>query len=287
MTTETAKTDQENAPDKDEKAAAGGLSFLSDDGDREETAPDESALDRSHPDGADTIVQPRQVRERPGRLTTQGSIQLQTHQAHRLFYGRRADKQSGQFPIVGLVRFAKLIGDVWNAAEADDPYADMVLLEVEQAYEDAANTVREQLSATKALIAEQLEGIEIEIVHSVKPVKLDLQFYSPWAYRAAVLLKRFDELVLACLTARKVGLMLDDDWQAVVVRCGTRIRHMFELSRRWLCTGVTRDDIAANNQVAQRAEARNAEQQKMLVMSEDVVAGTTRAKLSPRIKKAR
>ena len=227
---------------------------------------------------------PRQVRERPGRLTTQGTITLQSRQAHRLFYGRRADKAAGQYPIVGLVRFAKLVGDIWNAAADDDPYADMVLLEIETAHEDAARAVADQITAVQALIAEQMEGIDVEIVHSIKPAKLDIQFYSPWAYRAAILLTRFDQLVLLCLTARKVGLMLDDDWDSVVVRCGTRIRHMFELSRRWLATGVTRDDIAANNQVAQRADAKYSEQQQMLVMVDDVVSGKTRAKLAPRIK---
>lgn len=281
MTTETATTDQENAPiDGD---ATADLSFLSHDTDVEENAPDRP-LDNSHPDNADTVVMPRQVRERPGRLTTQGTITLQSRQAHRLFYGRRADKAAGQYPIVGLVRFAKLVGDIWNAAADDDPYADMVLLEIETAHEDAARAVADQITAVQALIAEQMEGIDVEIVHSIKPAKLDIQFYSPWAYRAAILLTRFDQLVLLCLTARKVGLMLDDDWDSVVVRCGTRIRHMFELSRRWLATGVTRDDIAANNQVAQRADAKYSEQQQMLVMVDDVVSGKTRAKLAPRIK---
>lgn len=279
MTTETATTDQENAPAE----PAGDLSFLSADAEQEETAP-VRPLDNSHPDNADTVVMPRQVRERPGRLTTQGTITLQSRQAHRLFYGRRADKAAGQYPIVGLVRFAKLVGDIWNAAADDDPYADMVLLEIETAHEDAARAVADQITAVQALIAEQMEGIDVEIVHSIKPAKLDIQFYSPWAYRAAILLTRFDQLVLLCLTARKVGLMLDDDWDSVVVRCGTRIRHMFELSRRWLATGVTRDDIAANNQVAQRADAKYSEQQQMLVMVDDVVSGKTRAKLAPRIK---
>lgn len=279
MTTETATTDQENAPAE----PASDLSFLSADAEQEETAP-VRPLDNSHPDNADTVVMPRQVRERPGRLTTQGTITLQSRQAHRLFYGRRADKAAGQYPIVGLVRFAKLVGDIWNAAADDDPYADMVLLEIETAHEDAARAVADQITAVQALIAEQMEGIDVEIVHSIKPAKLDIQFYSPWAYRAAILLTRFDQLVLLCLTARKVGLMLDDDWDSVVVRCGTRIRHMFELSRRWLATGVTRDDIAANNQVAQRADAKYSEQQQMLVMVDDVVSGKTRAKLAPRIK---
>lgn len=280
-------TDQEHAPDEPVTeggtTTGAGLSFLSPELD-DEAAPVDP-LSNSHPDKADTLVMPRQVRERPGRLTTEGSITLQSRQAHRLFYGRRADRQSGQYPIVGLVRFAKLVGDIWNAAESDDPYADMALLEIETAYEDAVKSVDEQLSATRSLISDQMEGIDVNIVHSVNPAKLDIQFYSPWAYRGAILLTRFDQLVLCCLTAKKVGLMLDDDWESVVVRCGTRIRHMFELSRRWLATGVTRNDIAANNQVARRAEEKYSEQQQMVVMSEDVISGKHRAKLSPRIKK--
>lgn len=275
-------TDQENAPV--EADAPTDLSFLGEDAGGDEDAP-EDRLNNSHPDQADTVVMPRQVRERPGRLQTQGVITLQSRQAHRLFYGRRADRATGQFPIVGLVRFAKLVGDIWNAAESDDPYADMTLLEIETSYEEAKQVIDEQLRATRVLLSDQLEGIDVNIVHSIKPAKLDIQFYSPWAYRGAMLLTRYDQLVLACLTARQVGLMLEGDWNVSVVRCGTRIRHVFELSRRWLSTGVTRDDIAAGNQVARRAEEKYSSQQQMLVMSEDVLEGRTRAKLAPRIKK--
>ena len=243
-------------------------------------------LDRSHPDNADALTLPRQVRTRPGRLETSGTITLQTRQAHRLFYGRRMDRAKGIFPIVGLVRFAKNVGDIWNAAEADDPYADMVLLEIEAAFEEAKDVIDSQLKTVGALIDEQMEGIEVETMHSVQPVKLDVQFYSPWAYRGAMLLSRYDRLVLACMTARQVGLMLDDDWESTVVRAGSRIRHVFELSRRWVSTGVTRDDVAANNQVAQRAEQTYSKKMRqILVMPEDVMRGETRAKLAPKVKK--
>src|SRR5690625_6753135 len=112
---------------------------------------------------------PRQVRERPGRLTTQGTITLQSRQAHRLFYGRRADKAAGQYPIVGLVRFAKLVGDIWNAAADDDPYADMVLLAIETAHEDAARAVGDQLTAAQASTADQMQSSDVEAVRCSKP----------------------------------------------------------------------------------------------------------------------
>lgn len=244
-------------------------------------------LDNSHPDRADTIVSPRSVRERPGRLTTNGDITLHTRQAHKLFYGRRGEPQKKIFPVIGLVRFATNVGAIWTASEGDDPYADLALLEIEQEFDDAEKVLAQYAKSMDDMLENDVDGINVSVMQSAKPVNLDIQFYSPWSYRGARLLAKYDKLVLKCLTAKHVGLMFDEDWERIVVRSGTRIRAMFQRSQLWRVTGVTRDDIAANNQVAQRAEEVYAKYlQQMLVMPDDVLRGERRAKLAPKVKLA-
>lgn len=254
--------------------------------DMDENAP-VNRLNNSHPDGADTIVSPRSVRDRPGRLTTEGNITLHTRQAHKLFYGRRAEPQKKIFPVVGLVRFASNVGSIWAASEADDPYADLALIEIEHEFEDAEKVLAQYAKSLDDLLANEVDGINVSVMHSAKPVVLDLQFFSPWSYQGARLLAKYDKLVLKCLTAKHVGLMFDEDWERVVVRSGTRIRAMFQRSQFWRATGVTRNDIAANNQVAQRAEEIYAKHlQQMLVMPDDVLRGEKRARMAPKVKLA-
>ena len=60
---------------------------------------------------------------------------------------------------------------------------------------------------------------------------------------------------------------------------------MFQRSQFWRATGVTRNDIAANNKVAQRAEEIYAKHlQQMLVMPDDVLRGEKRARMAPKVK---
>ncbi|WP_020208920.1 PFL_4669 family integrating conjugative element protein [Gilvimarinus chinensis] len=243
-------------------------------------------LNRSHPDGADSIVKPASVQGRPGRLETGGGkITLETRQAHALFYGRRGDKDKNIYPIVGLVRFAKNVAEIWHASENDDPYADQALLEIETKFEDATAFIRAQMKHIEEMLETELQGIDMPDTHSVDPATMDIQFYSPWAYRSAILLTQFDRVVLSAMTAKKMGLMFEDDWTASIVKCSSLIRSVFEASRLWVNTSVKRDDLAANNKVAQRAaKVYESHKPTMPSLSEDVRKGERRAKLAPRIK---
>lgn len=244
------------------------------------------SLNRSHPDGADSLVKPASVQVRPGRLETGGGkITLETRQAHALFYGRRGDKENNVFPIVGLVRFAKNVAEIWHASENDDPYADLTLLEIEAKFEDAVEFIKAQKKHIEQMLETELQGIDMPNTHSVDPATMDIQFYSPWAYRAAIVLSQFDRTVLSAMTAKKMGLMFEDDWTASIVKCSSMIRAVFEASRLWVNTSVKRDDMAANNKVAQRAaKLYGARKPTLPDMPEDVLKGERRAKLAPRIR---
>src|SRR5690606_7460684 len=113
---------------------------------------------------------------------------------------------------------------------------------------------------------------------SVSPVAVDVQFYSPWAYRCAILLASFDRLVLACMTARKVGLFFEDDWRESVVDSASRVRSCFHGSQLFRHTGVTRDDMAANNAIARRAVEtyEKLPGAKLIPLPEDVLRGERR-----------
>lgn len=227
-------------------------------------------------------------RNKPGRMMpAAGQMHLVTKIGHQMWEGRRASGHGDDsvHSIVGAMLFAKNCSEIWRASMANDPYADNALIEIELAWQDADKAIETQLASLTELIDTGMPGITLSPVESSEPLVVDLSFHNPWGYRGAALVKKFDDLALKALTAKSVGLMFDGDWQSSVFRTGTRIRRTFDMSRLWVHTGVKRDDVKANNEIARRAIEfyTQKHKDKMLAIDERVLSGELRATLSPHI----
>ena len=66
-----------------------------------------------------------------GALRGEVWLTVQSHHAQRLILGRAATLEKPA--IVGLVGFADRLRVIWNAARADDPYADWWLIKIDEA----------------------------------------------------------------------------------------------------------------------------------------------------------
>jgi len=231
----------------------------------------------THEDNADPIVPPRQVSVRPGPMRTQGEIVLHTRAAHRLFYGRRRDDEKNIKPIIGLVRFSTNINGIFECAANNDPYADAVLLQIEDQFSAANTLVTENVLAVEQLLG-SMEGLSISGNESVNPVTLPVEFKTPYGFMGARLLGQYDKLVRLGLVAKHVGMLYSDDWNNLIGKMGSKIREVFWLSTRYRYTGVTRDDVTANNEVARRAATKYGE------LPQNVMEGTHRAKHAPIIR---
>lgn len=217
----------------------------------------------------------------PSVMKMSAHMDLHSHLAINLFRGRRSNPEKGVRAIIGLARFARQVALVWSAAEQDDPYADQCILDIETKFEEAKRLLDER-EKTLAGIVDGLEGLTVDIQTSVKPARIDLQFYCPWAFKTAQLLIQFDRVVRLGLTARHLGLFGNDDWTAVVRDSSRVLRHIFALPNRWISTGVTREDFRKKTKVTKRALAMYAEvKESRLELSEAVVRGEARAKLAP------
>jgi len=231
----------------------------------------------THEDNADPIVPPRQVSVRPGPMRTQGEIVLHTRAAHRLFYGRRRDDKKKIKPIIGLVRFSTNINGIFECASNNDPYADAVLLQIEEQFTAANTLVKENIQALEQLLG-GMEGLSICNNESINPVTLPVEFKTVYGFMGARLLGQYDKLVRLGLVAKHVGLLYVDDWNNLIGKMGSKIREVFWLSTRYHYAGVTRDDVAANNEVARRAATKYGE------LPQDVMRGDKRAQHAPFIR---
>lgn len=234
----------------------------------------------THEDGADLIVPPRLVATRPGPIRTQGKIVLHTRAAHRLFYGRRRDDKKGIKPIIGLVRFAVNVNKIFDSSAKNDPYSDAILLKIEERFIAVNTLVKENIEALEQLLG-GMEGLNICGDESTNPVELPVEFRTVYGFMGARLLGQYDKLMRLGLVARHVGLLLSDDWGRLIGKAGSKIREVFWLSATYHYTGVTRDDIAANNEVARRAAEKYEE------LSQDVMEGTRRARHAPPLREVK
>ncbi len=123
-----------------------------------------------------------------------------------------------------------------------------------------------------------MRGIEITIAQSRKPLKVPLQFATPFGYMGAYLIADYDSLVRAVFTAEHTGVLHRREGAQLIHHTAGTIRHAFQIPRRWRHCAVTRRDIRQNNRRAQTARAA------MGNLPQAVLDGTHRALRAPPIR---
>ncbi len=218
----------------------------------------------------------------PPAMSMGAKLKLHTHLAINMFRGRRADRAKGIRAIVGVSLFAGLARAIWFASRDDDPYADQCLLDIERIHGEAKAALDNHEQALNNVL-EGIDGLDVSIQTSDEPLEIDLNFSSPWSYRAVLLLLQYDRIVRLGLTARHVGFIGDEEWHNVISDSGRHLRNLLGQVDRWIMTGVTRDDVRHNTAIAKRAEAMYAmKRDRPLTLTPEVVEGTKRARISPK-----
>ena len=222
-----------------------------------------------------TERKPTSLLRQPGALRSQTSMEIQTRQAQRLVYGRRAD--GGKPAIFGLLRFGTMLRPIWEGAATDDPWADWCLVQIEHDLLEA----REALEALMAQTQKQLNSLpamDVAVAQSVEPVKVDLTFTSPYAFMGAYLLADYDVLVRSVLTGRHVGLFDRDTAERTLREGGRIVRRAFNTAQGYKYLGVCREDVRQGTQKAARAA------EMLGSLPQAVIDGTLRAAHAPDIR---
>lgn len=219
----------------------------------------------------------------PGVLRNKASLTLQTRPAQSLVQGRSRD--SGKPAIIGLDGFSRFATQICNSAAADDPYADLALLQIEAALADSQKTIRGNIGVITPVL-DSMPAVEIELAQSVDPAHVPLMFATPYGYLGAYLLADYDELVRTVLTARHCAIIDRERAFRLLIQSGRPIRRTFCLPHiAWRYTGVTRQDIMENRKLAQQAKAIY-ESLKIDDIPADVLQGIKRGRFAPAFRKA-
>jgi integrating conjugative element protein (TIGR03761 family) len=217
-------------------------------------------------------------RDQPGGLRGSMTMTIQTRLAQSLVGRRQGRHNPNDSQIIGLFAFGQRLKQIWLSAEANDPYADWYLLQIEEGLQQAKQQIGEQLEWLKNVMSGK-DGFSINMAEANRPVEVPLAFQNPYGYLGAYLIHDYDVLARMVFTARHIGLLDSDTARKVMHEAGKGIRRSFGLSTHWKFTGVTRDDLVAGNLNAQRALAEFGE------CPVGVLSGAQRAKASPPIRR--
>lgn len=191
-------------------------------------------------------------------------IELRTEAAYRLVIGR---PRTAQKPAInGLLSFASLLRDIWDAAKNGDPYARWWLVKVEVALGKAETTLEPALRSARKTLS-TCTPLEIDQSRGRPPRRLDLMFACPYAYYAARLLKQLDLLITQLDISVQLGVLRKPDTTNSRLRCERAMRHAFTASQGFWNFGVTHELVECRDPKAVDAEA------KMGVLPDDILTG--------------
>lgn len=156
---------------------------------------------------------PQPAPARAGALKSTLTVELHTLYAIRLWEGRRrltaTPETSGKrrADIYSMPRFILRAGMINADAGNDNPYADAVMV----ALENALNKGMRQLEQTVAGLDKTLANIPARIslseVASVSPLNIGVYSHTPVGYRCVWLLVGFDQLAMKTFQAWHYGLI--------------------------------------------------------------------------------
>ena len=222
-----------------------------------------------------------------GALRSTITIQLHTFHACRLWEGvninddNHADESNGRpFNRPGMRVFMSNMHQTTVASGMWDPYADKHMLDIEQAIAKARQTLLEQKQTISAVLSQVPSSISMTDNLSVNPRQFPVISATPLAFQGSYLVSDFDELIRSILLASHVGLIGNVDKKLLIRDAARVVRSVFDKSRRYRFTGLTRADYVLGGAKVLAAIERNG------VLSAGILDGTLRSQFSPPLPKA-
>ena len=207
----------------------------------------------------------------PGVLRGEIWLTVQSHYARRLILGRAATVEKPA--IVGLVGFGDRLRVIWNAARADDPYADWWLIKIDEALERARSRIRREQAVFDKCI-EQRSALQIKIVTTSKPYRVALNFANPYGYWGAHLIAEFDTTARTILTAKHVGLISGNLAEQSLHGCAGAIRSLFAVPLGYRLLRIDRKAVKAGLKTAKEAAEFMGEIPQAVLLGEQLAALT-------------
>ena len=185
-----------------------------------------------------------------GRLesTSDDYMTLHTREVYQLFVGRAGSMRR----IVGATTAAAGLKNVWMLSGHDNPVADWVLVGATQQLNEIESYVDAHIaSLNERFNKAQAIGLELSVLSSVNPLRMNLGYRSPYGYLISMVLVKMDYLIRLLRTLNGKAALSDDKMNEIRLEAMRKFRsfsdqttnsarslideRMFDLSRAdWL-----------------------------------------------------
>lgn len=215
-----------------------------------------------------------------GALRSKINLSLHTYHATRLWWGRGVE--SGKPQIIGMRQLLFLLGAIQRNASRDDPYADHWMILVDDKLDEVRQHLDTALADAGRLLEQLPDELSIEENVNQQPFQTPVYTGGQQGWLALRLLIDFDRLARQILLARHVALISHGDAHARLSAANRQMRSLCQFPTRYPgYSGISRDDVAANN-----AKAREAREKFGDGLPQDVLEGTRRSPYAPPIQKS-
>lgn len=216
-----------------------------------------------------------QYRFSSGPLRSNIIIELHTHYATNVWSGRPARPEEKVHGIIGLPRFISLMNTLRLDSLADNPYADMWMLQMEERLLAAREEMDFLIAGMQTLFSRIPETMTIKDSVSIQPARFPVFASTPLGFIAVYLLTDFDELVRKVLLAHHMALMTSMEKKAFFIKAGRIISGVLVQAQRYRRIPVSRQDLREGNGRARDAIALAGP------VPDDILDGTRRSSYSP------
>ncbi|EIZ8585533.1 TIGR03761 family integrating conjugative element protein [Salmonella enterica subsp. enterica] len=189
-----------------------------------------------------------------GPLRTTVTIELHTHLATRTWSGRQPNPEEKVHGIIGMPRLLNILNVIRLDAVADNPYADLWMLRLEERLLSAREEMNALIDSMKTTFSQLPEMMTVESCASIQPARFPVFAGTQLGFIAVYLLTDFDKLMRNLMLAHHMALISRAELDNLRQKGGNLIRSILVLAQKYRRIPVTRQDIRERNARALAAE---------------------------------
>ncbi len=184
------------------------------------------------------------------RFQHHSSLEVHSRQARAIIAGHYPERSTAttkkSYPIYGLIAYGLSLTVIWQRIRADDPYAELTLIEVERRIRKAFELIQNRMRSIDQKLMETLPGIQVDLYQSRQPLIISLNdsaFATTHAKLGARLVGLFDLLIRKLVTGKQFGIINLANFERSQYHATKVVRGVFAAPAEYRNRGVNRADI--------------------------------------------
>lgn len=233
----------------------------------------------------DDSIDTNSSKQGPGRLRSDLGVQFHTRKAFKLVRGAKVqveNKKTGEVrthDAPGLIQFDRALSRVIRSAALGDPWADQVLVAIEEETRQLTEINRNKIKRFGSQLDGKLKDLNASVTKAIsdRPAGLTINFFNPFSYKLLWAVCELDKLCSLVMLLKHYAIMDSKNANVIITESTKSIRRVINKALRFKQTGVSREDLAYRNQRFREAAETNAK----IELTPEVILAERRAEFAP------